>query len=69
MTLPEFFDPYDPNHIAAYRYLESTGSWPVGFLPYEIEIGSCWQMEILAKMAEAWLKKMEQSFHGEDYDQ
>ena len=69
MTMYEFFDPYDPNHIAAYRQLERNGSWPAGFLPDNLEMGSLWHVEIVGKMAQAWLKKMEQSFHGEDYDQ
>ena len=59
MTLHEWFDPYDYEHIRAYRQLEQHGFWPEGFIPDHIEIGRLWQVELTAKMAEAWLNAME----------
>ena len=59
MTLYEWFDPYDYEHIRAYRYLERNGFWPEGYIPDHIAIGNLWQVEIGAKMAEAWMNAME----------
>lgn len=63
MTLDEFFNPHDINHVMAYRHLEETGSWPKGFLPEEVynSMGPTWHVELVGMMAQAWLKHMEET--------
>lgn len=58
MNIVEWFDPHNIEHIKAYKYLESVGHWPVGFLPENIIINSMWSMQIREKMADEWLKFM-----------
>jgi hypothetical protein len=55
MTIYEFFDPYNMDHIEAYQHLGKTGHWPEGFLPENIEIAPLWQIRILEKLANAWI--------------
>ena len=58
MKIGKWFDPYDVKHIKAYKELEKTGTWPKRFLPKDIEMGELWQIDILDKMANAWLTYM-----------
>lgn len=62
-TLGEFFDPYNPEHLAAYRHLEKTGAWPEGFLSEDIYLAMhpSWNVELVGLMAQAWLKHMEEN--------
>ncbi len=62
ISLYDWFDPYDHDHIRAYRQLENTGSWPEGFIPEEVEIptSGLWHIQIVAKMAQAWMTAMEE---------
>ncbi len=61
IALEDWFDPYDYEHIRAYRHLEQTGSWPEGFIPEMVTIRSdgIWHILIPAKMAQEWMKQME----------
>lgn len=58
MTLTEYFDPYNIDHIKAYRHLEKYGFWPEDFIPEDIEIENNWQISLLNKMAKAWIHYM-----------
>ena len=51
----EFFDAHNPEHRAAYRHLETTGSWPEDFIPDDVELGPTWHVVALAKLGQAWL--------------
>ncbi len=51
----EFFDAHNPEHRAAYRHLEKTGSWPDGFIPDELEMGPTWHVIAIARLGQAWL--------------
>ena len=56
----EFFDVYNQEHIIAYQHLQETGKWPIDFA---IELSghphpSMWQVGIINKMADAWVKYM-----------
>jgi len=60
MTLSEYFDPHNINHLKAYKHLCHCGTLTPEFCD-EIddagivqEIG--WQMGIAAKMADEWVK-------------
>jgi hypothetical protein len=60
-TIVDFFDPYNVEHLKAYRHLEKTGSWPKDFIPDELMdgINIAWQVELLGKMSKAWLEQAE----------
>lgn len=52
-SFEEFFDPYNLDHLAAYKHLIETSTWPEGFVPdYELT-PYLWLNEINAKMAKA----------------
>ena len=55
-TIVEIFDPYNLEHLEAYKVLLETGVWPVGFVPEGTVIPSMWQIQIAHKMAEAWIE-------------
>jgi hypothetical protein len=62
ISIIDFFDPYNVEHLKAYRVLEKTGSWPKGFLPKDgegMEWPMVWQAGLTAKMAKAWLAQAE----------
>lgn len=58
MKISEFFDPWDVEHLKAYRYLEKTGRWPDGFLPADIECPSGWEFWVRDKIIQCWLDEM-----------
>jgi hypothetical protein len=56
IRIEEFFDPHNIEHLRAFRSLyRGDGKWPDGFLPENIDFGSCWQHEILIRMALCWV--------------
>lgn len=56
MTIVEFFDIHNTDHLVAWRHLSNTGNWPENFLPENIKFPILWQIEIRDKMVEAWIK-------------
>jgi len=58
MTIVDFFDPNDIEHIKAYRHLELTGTWPEDFLPNSAEFFPGWQIAIEMKLASAYVNYM-----------
>jgi len=54
----EWFDIYNINHIQAYRHLQQTGVWPVGFIPTNIWIEPNWQAILAFKLADEWIDHM-----------
>lgn len=57
-NLVDFFDPHNIEHIRAYKHLMETGKWPLDFA---IEASGhpttqLWQVEIVNKMANAWVE-------------
>ena len=55
MQFSEWFDIRNQDHLRAYRHLQSTGAWPVGFIPWNVDMDPQWQFMLLAKMADAYL--------------
>ncbi len=57
MDVVDIFDPYNQDHIEAYRELEKTGSWDTSKLSDQklSDPRPNWQMLLMAKMAKAWL--------------
>jgi hypothetical protein len=62
MTIIDFFNPHDLEHLKAYRVLEKTGMWPVEFVPSNVadqEWPLIWHALLAAKMTAAWLNAVE----------
>ena len=57
-NLIEWFDPYNRDHVAAYRHLQTTGFWPEGFIPPGMEIPTYWNISVIGKLADAWINHM-----------
>jgi hypothetical protein len=57
VNVVEWFDPYDIEHIRAYRQMQEGGHWPKGLLPKNIEFprSYSWFSAVEAKMAQAWI--------------
>lgn len=60
MKITEFFNPYNMEHIKAYKYLSIHGFWQEGFLPEDIEYAnnSTWQAVLAFKMADVWVEQV-----------
>ena len=56
MTIIDFFDEYNVEHLAAYKHLSETGSWPESFIPDNCEITPSWPYHITSKMANAYVQ-------------
>jgi hypothetical protein len=56
MTITEFFNPHNVDHMVAYDHVMATGRWPEGFIPEGTVFSSVWQVELLGKMAYAWIE-------------
>lgn len=64
MDLVEWFDPYNKEHMAAYKHLQDThGMWPKGFIPEGMSLGLGWQFVIMNKIADAWVKHVLEGGH------
>lgn len=66
MTIIEFFNPHEIEHLKAYRHLEKKGVWPKKFssklkdeFGRELIFPNCWQVGVAGKMAAAWLNAAE----------
>lgn len=55
MTIVEFFNIYNVEHLLAFRYLEREGVWPTGFLPADVRFyPGAWKQMLESKMSTAW---------------
>jgi len=61
MTIVDFFDPHNIDHIKAYVHLMEHGTWPEGFPPKEVTHVACWSIELPHKMAMAWVAAVKNS--------
>jgi hypothetical protein len=55
MSILEWFNIHDQDHVRAWHYLSRKGIWPEGFVPEEIEFSDNWHLLIMSKMADAWV--------------
>jgi hypothetical protein len=56
MKFTEWFDVSNKKHVEAYANLARGGTWPVGFIPPNVEMDSQWQLVLLGRMADRWVK-------------
>lgn len=64
MRIDEWFDPYNMEHLKAWRVLQVTGSWPEGFVnpedfvvPDKLERAGLWEVMIDCKIAKAFVEE------------
>ena len=57
ISIFDWFDPYDMEHLRAYRTLHERGCWPEDFPPSHVEMTTNWQVAIMSKMADAWVEE------------
>ena len=55
MTIEDFFDPYNEEHLKAYRHLQMKGTWPEGFIPEDISFSPSWLAKLTSKMTDCWI--------------
>lgn len=51
MKFVEFFNPYNFEHLKAFRHLRKTGAWPENFIPDYVEMNGYWLLDIQYEMA------------------
>ena len=56
--ITDWFDVNDINHLTAYEHLDNHGTWPDSFIPDYVVMTRNWQLELLSKLASAWVRKM-----------
>jgi hypothetical protein len=56
IDLIEWFDPYNEKHITAYKHLNKHGVWPKGFIPEYVTVEPNWNLLIINKLADCWIK-------------
>jgi hypothetical protein len=58
MQITEFFNPYNMEHIKAYKHSTVHGSWPEGFIAERYDYPVAWQAIIAFKMANVWVEQV-----------
>jgi hypothetical protein len=58
MTIYDWFDPDNIDHIKAYNELQTNGVWPKGFIPNNVTLGPMWHINIAFILADRWVKYM-----------
>lgn len=53
----DWFDAENMNHLAAYKHLQKTGTWPKGFIPENVEMEAQWLIHVIDKIANQWIKE------------
>ena len=64
MMFSEWFDVRNIDHLKAYRQLQLTGVWPVGFLPSDVDMEPQWQFVLLSRLADAYLAEKFGQIHA-----
>ena len=59
MTISDYFDENNKDHIKAYIYLSKNGVWPENFITNDIKFNATWHFDITLKLA---LKYIETQF-------
>jgi len=54
MSIIDFFDPYNIEHIKTYDTFRKTGIWPTDFVTSDIDFPIGWHSRIVCKIANAW---------------
>lgn len=57
ISVVDWFDCKNIQHLKAYREICKTGCWPKGFIPPNVEMVNMWQVGIAGKLAMAHCKE------------
>ena len=60
ISIVDWFDPHNEEHIEAWKYLQDTNLWPEGFIPKYVERSTNWYISLLARLADAYLEAFDQ---------
>lgn len=55
MNIVDWFDPNNHEHLIAFKHLRDTGTWPVGFLPSQVEFPFSWRAALYGKITDVYL--------------
>lgn len=60
MSIVDYFNPFNIDHIRAHVHLMKTGSWPASFLHGNTQVifDAGWQIGIMNKLANVWVDYM-----------
>ena len=58
MTIVEWFEPTNIEHIKAYKHLMDTGMWDKGFIPEDVEMTSQWNLMLMGKIVDHYVDEM-----------
>jgi len=56
MSIVEFFDPCNIDHLRAWHHLCKYGCWPAWFVPEGTTFDHVWQVSIAGKLANAYVE-------------
>lgn len=56
ISIVDWFQTDKIDHLEAWTHLDKHGCWPEGFLPENIEFSGAWEIEIMGKMAQAFVE-------------
>lgn len=56
MTIIDFFDPHNQEHIEAYAHLCFVGVWPEWFVLDEVTFPQMWTVLLANKLADCWVQ-------------
>jgi len=57
MNFKDFFDENKVEHVNAYIHLTKKGSWPEGFIPEDIVYDVAWQLDLVGRFANLYIKE------------
>lgn len=65
MSIIDWFDPHNMDHLQALNHLNNEGAWPEGFLPEEIQMINHWYFMLMVKVADCWMThKLQEEMKG-----
>lgn len=64
MSILEFFDVYNYEHLQAFKKLGTSGMWPGDFIPNGTTFTTNWLITLMSRMAEAWVVHNDECYKG-----
>ena len=56
MSILDFFDVHNVDHLKAWRELSRSGVWPEGFIPEDTTFPHMWMFLLMSRMSDAWVE-------------
>ena len=56
MTILEWFDPSNKDHLRGFKTLVDTGTWPEGFVPEDVSFPVLWHVTLMGVLANEYLE-------------